>query len=137
MSQETMYPTIAFSPQTQLTTAINETATRLHVSNPAAFGPLPTLITLIKADGIGETVLALAEGSDFVDVTRNIEGENQAWPINTVIMRSLASADIAAIQGNIRDLDTTKANTGDIPTTPAEVGADPAGAAAADRKSVV
>ena len=104
MNLEIMYPTIPFSPKTQLTTAINETDTRLFVADASVFGALPTLITLINPDGIGETVLALEAGPNFVDVTRDIEGESQAWSVHTVIMRTLASADIAALQGNISDL---------------------------------
>ena len=104
MNLEIMYPTIPFSPKTQLTTAINETDTRLFVADTSVFGALPTLITLINPDGIGETVLALEAGPNFVDVTRDIEGESQAWSVHTVIMRTLASADISALQENISDL---------------------------------
>lgn len=98
---ETMYPGIAFSPQTKLTAAINETDTVISVESTVGLPDGPNYAT-IGADENAETIYyAVKLSNQLSGCVRGVEGAAKAWAIGDVLGRNFTAKDYRAILSNI------------------------------------
>ena len=104
---ETMYPGIAFSPQTKLTAAINETDTVISVESTAGLPDGPNYAT-IGTDENAETVYyAVKLPTQLSGCVRGVEGLAKAWTIGDVLGRNFTAKDYEAILNNLLALKTS------------------------------
>ncbi len=105
---ETMYPGIAFSPQTKLTAAINETDTVISVESTAGLPDGPNYAT-IGADENAETIYyAIKLPTQLSGCVRGIEGLAKAWAIGDVLGRNFTAKDYEVILKNVLTLNEKK-----------------------------
>ena len=104
---ETMYPGIAFSPQTKLTAAINETDTVISVESTAGLPDGPNYAT-IGTDENAETIYyAIKLPTQLSGCVRGVEGLAKAWTIGDVLGRNFTAKDYEAILNNLLTLKTS------------------------------
>lgn len=104
---ETMYPGIAFSPQTKLTAAINETDTVISVESTAGLPDGPNYAT-IGTDENAETIYyAIKLPTQLSGCVRGVEGLAKAWTIGDVLGRNFTAKDYEAILNNLLALKTS------------------------------
>lgn len=104
---ETMYPGIAFSPQTKLTAAINETETVISVESTAGLPDGPNYAT-IGTDENAETIYyAIKLPTQLSGCVRGVEGLAKAWTIGDVLGRNFTAKDYEAILNNLLTLKTS------------------------------
>ena len=104
---ETMYPGIAFSPQTKLTAAINETDTVISVESTAGLPDGPNYAT-IGTDENAETIYyAIKLPAQLSGCVRGVEGLAKAWTIGDVLGRNFTAKDYEAILNNLLALKTS------------------------------
>lgn len=103
---ETMYPGIAFSPQTKLTAAINETETVISVESTAGLPDGPNYAT-IGTDENAETIYYAVKLADQLSgCVRGVEGTAKAWAIGDILGRNFTAKDYEAILNNLLALKT-------------------------------
>ena len=104
---ETMYPGIAFSPQTKLTAAINESDTVISVESTAGLPDGPNYAT-IGTDENAETIYsAIKLPTQLSGCVRGVEGLAKAWTIGDVLGRNFTAKDYEAILNNLLTLKTS------------------------------
>lgn len=104
---ETMYPGIAFSPQTKLTAAINESDTVISVESTAGLPDGPNYAT-IGTDENAETIYyAIKLPTQLSGCVRGVEGLAKAWTIGDVLGRNFTAKDYEAILNNLLALKTS------------------------------
>lgn len=117
MALSTMYTGKNNSPQTDITAAIQASDTVIAVSDISAFPAAPNLAT-IGADETAEVIRYNGiTGNTLTGCERGFGGTTASqWDSGTVISRQITLYDLDTMQGNIRELDTNKANTTDVYT---------------------
>ena len=111
MALKPMYPPQNNSPHAEITTGINAVATQITVDNGAILPAAPCILTLGAGED-AELVYMSSKNGNILIVTRGYYGTTaKAWDSNTWVRREITSQDIEAIQQNIEELDTGKANT--------------------------
>ena len=106
---ETMYPGIAFSPQTRLTAAISATDTVISVESTAGFPDGPNYAT-IGTDESAETIFyAVKLEGQLSGCVRGIEGFPQSWLIGDVLGRNFTAKDYNVLISNIQKLQAQQA----------------------------
>lgn len=104
---ETMYPGIAFSPQTKLTAAINETDTVISVESTVGLPDGPNYAT-IGTDENAETIYyAIKLPTQLSGCVRGVEGLAKAWTSGDVLGRNFTAKDYEAILNNLLALKTS------------------------------
>lgn len=104
---ETMYPGIAFSPQTKLTAAINESDTVISVESTAGLPDGPNYAT-IGVDENAETIYyAVKLPTQLSGCVRGVEGLAKAWTIGDALGRNFTAKDYEAILNNLLALKTS------------------------------
>lgn len=117
MALSTMYTGKNNSPQTDITAAIQASDTVIAVSDILAFPDAPNLAT-IGTDENAEVIRYNGiSGSTLTGCERGFGGTTASqWDAGTVISRQITKYDIDTLQGNIRELNTAKANSADVYT---------------------
>ena len=115
MALSTMYTGKNNSPQTDITAAIQASDTVIAVSDILAFPDAPNLAT-IGTDENAEVIRYNGiSGSTLTGCERGFGGTTASqWDAGTVISRQITKYDIDTLQGNINELNTSKANTADL-----------------------
>lgn len=109
MAQQTMYPAIVNSPQTEINGAIDSIVTTITVLDGTALPAAPNLV-VIGTDESAETVLYSGKSiNDLTGCTRGFQGTAKAWGSGAKVARYLTAYDIDTQKGNIEDLDTSLA----------------------------
>ncbi|MFD2330674.1 hypothetical protein ACFSR7_15585, partial [Cohnella sp. GCM10020058] len=104
MAQQTMYPAIANSPQTELSAAIDAAQVTVPVTDASKLPAAPNLAT-IGSDETAETILYTGKsGNTLTGVTRGYQGLAKAWSIGTKAARLFTAADWDAARTNLLDL---------------------------------
>ena len=104
MSQQTMYPGIANSPQTELAAAIDDSQTTISLVDASLVPPAPNIAT-IGSDETAETVLYTGKtGNDITGVSRGFEGTAKSWSVGMKVARNFTNRDYEALTNNIGDL---------------------------------
>ena len=115
MALSTMYTGKNNSPQTDITTACQASDTVIAVSDILAFPDAPNLAT-IGTDENAEVIRYNGiSGSTLTGCERGFGGTTASqWDAGTVISRQITKYDIDTLQGNINELNTSKANAADL-----------------------
>ena len=110
-----MFRAIPFAQETQLTQGVNTVETRFFVNDPSVFGSVPGVLSLWEGTSVGETVIMISKGSNFIDVQRGTPdtlGIVQPWVSGTKIAALIDAGQINSLQDNVTELDTTKQPAG-------------------------
>lgn len=86
------------SPVTELSAAINDTATTITVLNGAALPDAPNLATIGQGDNAETIMYAVKTGNTLTDVVRGFQGSARAWPANSKIARNFTAYDYDAMR---------------------------------------
>lgn len=109
MALKTMYKGKINSPDTALVENIGPTNTVIKVTDISVFPDGPNLAT-IGTDEEAETILYGTKTTDsLTGCTRGFQGVAKAWESNTIIARNMTEYDLQAVQDNITELNTNKA----------------------------
>lgn len=107
MTQLTMYPAQANSPETALSAPINSTTPNIPVIDAGILPAAPNLMTIRvnDYDKLPETIYypTDAVGNIFYGVTRGFEGVQKAFPQGAIVCRLLAAYDINTLKSNIEN----------------------------------
>lgn len=126
MAQIPMYQGMVNSPQTELTTAIDDTQITIDVQNGDSLPDAPNLAVIIGGE-LSETILYTEKtGNTLSGITRGFQGEARGWSLGTKIARNGTEYDHRSVKENIEDLQEQIEGI-----TPASIGAEtPTGAQA-------
>jgi len=112
MTQQTMYPGVANSPQTEIATAISATATSITVQSAAdtVLPAAPNLAT-IGVDESAETIYYAGKtGNTLTGVVRGFDGTvARAWGVGARVARMFTRYDYEALRGNVAALSESAA----------------------------
>lgn len=124
MAQIPMYQGMVNSPQTELTTAIDDIQTIIDVQNGDSLPDAPNLAVIIGGE-LSETILYTEKiGNTLSGITRGFQGEARGWSLGTKIARNGTEYDHRSVKENIEDLQEQIEGI-----TPASIGAEtPTGA---------
>lgn len=115
MAQQTMYPAIVNSPQTELAADISDSDTTFDVLNGAALPAAPNLAT-IGNDETAETILYTSlTGNTMSGVTRGFQGNAKSWSAGAKVARMFTAYDYEAMRNNIGELAKIGTKFKDIP----------------------
>ncbi|MCR8635741.1 hypothetical protein [Paenibacillus radicis (ex Xue et al. 2023)] len=104
MTQQTMYPAVPNSPQTELSAAITNVVTTVPVVNAALLPAAPNLAT-IGTDDTAETILYTGKsGNSLTGVTRGFQGSAKSWSTGAKVARYFTAYDHDTFKGNIEDV---------------------------------
>ncbi|WP_217597177.1 hypothetical protein [Cohnella sp. GbtcB17] len=104
MTQQTMYPAMVNSPQTELSAGIDAAQTTVPVTDASKLPPAPNLAT-IGSDETAETILYTGKtGNTLTGVTRGYQGTAKAWTTGVKVARLFTAADWDAARNNLQDL---------------------------------
>ena len=118
---KTMYPGVANSPETFLTSALAADGTIMYLADGSVLGTLPTY-AVIGDTASAETVLVQSKGADGgYNIQRAVEGVAIAWPQATLVARNFTNADYAALVDNVNTLDENKLDQSDMDAFQEEV----------------
>ena len=118
---KTMYPGVANSPETFLTSALAADGTIMYLADGSVLGTLPTY-AVIGDTASAETVLVQSKGADGgYNIQRAVEGVAIAWPQATLVARNFTNADYAALVDNMNTLDENKLDQSDMDAFQEEV----------------
>ncbi|MCR8656921.1 hypothetical protein [Paenibacillus endoradicis] len=99
----TMYPAIANSPITEVSTAITASQTSITLLNGAVLPAAPNLAVIGQGEN-AETILYTSKsGNTISGVTRGLQGSAQSWAIGTKVARNYTAYDHEAFRQNIMD----------------------------------
>ncbi|MEK3658178.1 hypothetical protein NSQ29_01285 [Paenibacillus sp. FSL F4-0236] len=116
MPQQTMYPAISNSPQTELSAAITSAVTSIAVVDVTKLPAAPNVLT-IGSDESSETILYTGKsGNTLTGCTRGFDGTtSKAWAIGSKVARYYTAYDHEAFRKNLTDLSgVTNDSTTDI-----------------------
>lgn len=118
---KTMYPGVANSPETFLTSALAADGTIMYLADGSVLGTLPTY-AVIGDTASAETVLVQSKDADGgYNIQRAVEGVAIAWPQATLVARNFTNADYAALVDNVNTLDENKLDQSDMDAFQEEV----------------
>jgi|GEM_PF-4709970 len=101
---QNMFPAVANSPRTYLSTGITATDTIIHVEDAAALQiTAPNLLVIGGNQPNAETVQVISIADNALTIERAFEGESQAWDANSPIARNHTAYDHNT---NIQNIDT-------------------------------
>jgi hypothetical protein len=108
--QQTMYPGLANSPQTELASAIDNVQATITLVDATKVPAAPNLVT-IGSDETAETVTFTGvSGNNLTGVTRGVEGTAKAWSVGSKVARNFTAKDYDTARQNIDDLNVSKSS---------------------------
>lgn len=99
-----LYPGMANSPPTELTSAISAAATTIPVANIGVF-PTPPCLATIGVEPDAETVRIASISGNNLSVQRAFQGAAQAWPGGTPIARTWTEYDDRSLKEGLKAVD--------------------------------
>jgi hypothetical protein len=121
MQQSPMYAAVINSPQTELSGAVDGTATTIPVVNAAVFPAGPNLAT-IGTDETAETIHYTGiSGNSLTGVTRGFQSASKSWSAGAKIARYFTAYDHDTFKGNIEAL-ASEVSTVSLLTSPLKPG---------------
>lgn len=101
MAQQTMYPAVANSPQTELSAGITASVTTIAVLDASKLPTAPNIAT-IGVDESAETIrYSGISGNTLTGVTRGFQGASKSWVMATPVARNFTAYDHDALRNNI------------------------------------
>ena len=103
-----LYKGKAFSPETELSSTVNEGDTTIPVNDANVFLDGPNLATINFEDKNGEAETIKYDtvdtaNNELTGVTRGVEGDDQEWPEGTKIARVFTAKDLNDAQENVKN----------------------------------
>jgi len=110
LTLNTMYPGIAYSPETELAQPINATATSIEVLDPSVFPPAPNIAVIGDID-VAETIIYNSIAANILGgCQRGVQagGVGKAWNAGANISRQFTELDYRRFIENINILNNGK-----------------------------
>ncbi len=103
-----MYPGVANSPDTFLTSPLASGGNIMYVADSSVFGTLPNLAVL-GSGANAETVLIISKRSDQgLNIQRAVEGVARDWAKASIVARNFTNYDYKQLKENIEKINTSK-----------------------------